>query len=98
MTMRPVTRKGKQARPSGVASGSYVLSWDGRLIAKEDRPVAPGELRITWRPCVIGGNSAPTLAGLGEEFLPRGVALRLVKLRRAHGECIGTYRVQIASD
>jgi len=55
------------------------------------------EVSIKWEPCVIGGNAnrvAAPVTGLEPEFLPRGMALTLVSLKRSRGQCLIRYRVQ----
>ena len=81
------------------------MSWDGRLLEPllpEERELFRelavggqlGELCITFRPCILGGKSAPAITGLTEEFLPRGIVLDLLKLERAGDECVARYRVR----
>jgi riboflavin biosynthesis pyrimidine reductase len=48
------------------------------------------ELSIAWRPCIAGG---PPVTGPEASFLPRGIALDLVKLERRGDECVARYRV-----
>jgi len=75
--------------------GCLTLSWDGRVLNEHtNRKAAPGELWITWKPCVIGGPEVPTITGLNEKFLPRGVQFDLVKLTRKGDEWFARYRVQ----
>jgi riboflavin biosynthesis pyrimidine reductase len=54
------------------------------------------ELHLTWQPRILGGKSAPAITGLEEEFLPRGIALDLLKLKRQGDNCQATYRVHPA--
>jgi riboflavin biosynthesis pyrimidine reductase len=54
------------------------------------------ELRLTWQPRILGGKSAPAITGLEQEFLPRGIALDLLKLERQGDECLASYRVHAA--
>jgi len=76
-------------------TGRFALSWDGRVLEGQRGDVAAwDEIEVTWRPCVIGGGSAPTITGLPRDFLPRGVELELVKLRRRGQECLARYRVR----
>jgi riboflavin biosynthesis pyrimidine reductase len=52
------------------------------------------ELRISWRPAIAGGRlSLPTITGLDEQFLPRGIVLDLLKLERKQDEFLARYRV-----
>jgi riboflavin biosynthesis pyrimidine reductase len=75
----------------GEKTGRFTLSWDGRVLEEREGP--EGEIWITWRPCVMGGKDAPTITGLGEKYLPRGVALELLKVTRRGDECVARYRV-----
>ncbi len=86
-------------------SASFTVSWDGRLVdppkpaeLKRFRKLAatglPAELRLTFRPCILGGQSAPPITGLEKAFLPRGTALRLLKLERTPGGITASYRLQ----
>jgi riboflavin biosynthesis pyrimidine reductase len=52
------------------------------------------ELWITWRPRIIGGKRAGTITGLGKGFLPRGIALKLLKIERIGEECRARYRIR----
>jgi len=71
----------------------FTLSWDGRVL-EEREGGAEGELWITWKPCVIGGPNAPTITGLQDRYLRRGVELELVKVTRRGDECLARYRVR----
>jgi riboflavin biosynthesis pyrimidine reductase len=55
------------------------------------------ELRIGWRACIAGGKALLPMTGLDEEFLPRGIALDLVKLARGESEYVASYRVRGSS-
>jgi riboflavin biosynthesis pyrimidine reductase len=52
------------------------------------------ELCLAWRPRIVGGKSAPPITGLEEEFLPRGIALDLLKVERGEDEFVARYGVQ----
>jgi riboflavin biosynthesis pyrimidine reductase len=52
------------------------------------------ELRIAWRPSVVGEMSLPPITGLDEQFLPRGIVLDLLRLERRDDEFLARYRVQ----
>jgi hypothetical protein len=95
--------RGSAARKAKPATVSFTLSWDGRMIEEGESPEnfralirrgAVDELRITWRPCVIGGKRAQPITGLDARFLPRGVELELVKMTRRGDDCIARYRVR----
>ena len=77
--------------------GRFVLSWDGRVLEGQGGQGSDvrewDELEVTWRPCVMGGGSAQTISGLGGEFLPRGVELELVNVKRKGEQCVARYRV-----
>jgi riboflavin biosynthesis pyrimidine reductase len=75
------------------------MSWDGRLIgaAPEISRGASGaldELCVTFRPCILGGKSAPPLTGLNEDFLPEGIVLDLLRVERTDGGILARYRVR----
>ena len=42
----------------------------------------------------MGGSAAPAITGLGEDFLPQGIVLDLLKLERVGDECVAKYRVR----
>jgi len=90
-----------------VVSAAFTLSWDGRILS--DSPSASpgpdlfrklaaagliGELRITWRPRIAGGKSHLPITGFNPRFLPRGIALDLLKLQRKPAGYLATYRVR----
>ncbi len=52
------------------------------------------ELLITWRPCILGGSSAPPITGMQKAFLPHGIELDLLELARRDTGCLATYRVR----
>jgi hypothetical protein len=97
-------RPAKLAR-AAAATASFTVSWDGRLVDppppadnKRLRKLAAAglvpELRLTFRPCILGGQCAPPITGLGKAFLPRGKVLRLLKLERTPGGITASYRLQ----
>lgn len=55
------------------------------------------ELCLVWRPCILGGKSAPPVTGLDEDFLPKGIVLDLLKMERTGAECIAKYRTRALS-
>ena len=90
-----------------MAAANFTVSWDGRRIEEKGAKAADAahirelaasglldEVRITWRPCILGGKSAPAITGLGEDFLPQGIVLDLLKLERVGDECVAKYRVR----
>jgi riboflavin biosynthesis pyrimidine reductase len=84
----------KNPRPPRVTA-AFALSWDGRIL--EPLGPVPGaidELRITWRPRIVGGKTAPSITGLARDFLPRGITLDLVKIERHGPECLAIYRLR----
>jgi len=99
-----------ESNPGGPQSSvmvNFTLSWDGRSIApggtrREEaarfRELAAAglldEVCITWRPCILGGKSAPPITGASEEFFPRGIELRLVKIERIGDQCRARYRLR----
>ena len=100
----PARGRAKSSRQPGVTA-AFTVSWDGRIVEKRppEEPelvrklAARGlleELRITFRPCIVGGECAPAITGLKKEFLPKGIVFELLKLERAGDECVATYRVQ----
>jgi hypothetical protein len=42
----------------------------------------------------VGGKTAPTITGLAEEFLPRGIELELLKVERRGDECLARYGIR----
>ena len=52
------------------------------------------ELRIEWRPRIVGGKSAPAIPGPSFEFLPKSIRLDLQKMERRGSECVARYRVR----
>ena len=52
------------------------------------------QLNLTIAPYLFGGAKAPTLTGLGKEFLPASVHCSLVDMRIVAGECFLTYRIK----
>ena len=51
------------------------------------------EIHLTLCPLVFGGSGAPTLTGVPGKFLPKGVQLRLVEMKRAGDECFTRWSV-----
>lgn len=51
------------------------------------------ELNLTIAPYLFGGVDAPTLTGLGKEFLPKSVQCVLKNMRVVGDECFLTYRI-----
>lgn len=87
------------------AVAAFTVSWDGRIIEpplpeepKHFRRLAAAgrldELHLTFRPCIIGGKSAPPITGLDEAFLPRGIVLDLLKVERKPDGILARYRVR----
>jgi len=85
-------------------SENFALSWDGRLM--EPRPADElarfralaldgkvEELSITFHPTILGGPSAPPITGFGDNFLPRGIVLEFVRMKRLGEQCVATYRI-----
>jgi hypothetical protein len=70
---------------------SFVLSWDGRLIEHLRDKVPADELWITWRPRIVGGETAKTLTGLRKKFFPQSIPMELRKLERVGDECRARY-------
>jgi riboflavin-specific deaminase-like protein len=52
------------------------------------------ELNLTIAPYLFGGTNAPTLTGLGKEFLSKSVHCSLKNMRVVGDECFLTYRVR----
>ena len=52
------------------------------------------QLNLTIAPYLFGGAKAPTLTGLGKEFLPVSVHCRLIQMRVVGEECFLTYRIR----
>lgn len=52
------------------------------------------ELSLTIAPYLFGGAGAPTLTGLGQEFLPKSVKCVVKNMRVAGDECFLTYRIK----
>jgi riboflavin-specific deaminase-like protein len=52
------------------------------------------QLNLTIAPYMFGGASAPTLTGLGREFLPASVHCRLIDMRVVGEECFLSYRIK----
>jgi hypothetical protein len=86
-------------------AAAFTVSWDGRIVdrrlpeeTKRFRELATGgrldELRLTFRPCILGGKSALPITGLEEDFLPRGIVLDLLKLERTADGFLARYRVR----
>jgi riboflavin biosynthesis pyrimidine reductase len=51
------------------------------------------QLSLAWRPTIAGAKT-PTITGPDKHFLPRGITLDLLKLKRTPNECVAQYRVQ----
>jgi riboflavin biosynthesis pyrimidine reductase len=51
------------------------------------------EIHATLCPMIFGGRKAPTLTGIGGDFLPKSTPLRLVEMLPAEGECFTRWRV-----
>jgi riboflavin-specific deaminase-like protein len=54
------------------------------------------ELNLTIAPLMFGGANAPTLSGLGKEFLSSSVQFSLREMRRVGDECFLTYKIKRA--
>ena len=54
------------------------------------------QLNLTIAPYVFGGADAPTLTGLGKDFLPRSVQCTLKDMKVIGEECFLTYRIKHA--
>jgi 5-amino-6-(5-phosphoribosylamino)uracil reductase/2,5-diamino-6-(ribosylamino)-4(3H)-pyrimidinone 5'-phosphate reductase len=52
------------------------------------------QLNLTIAPYLFGGGNAPTLTGLGKEFLPASVHCSLIDMRTVGDECFLTYRIK----
>lgn len=52
------------------------------------------QLNLTVAPYLFGGANAPTITGLGKEFLPRSVHCALTGMRVVGEECFVTYRIK----
>ena len=52
------------------------------------------QLNLTIAPLMFGGAEAPTLTGLGKEFLPASVQCSLKEMRTVGDECFLTYRIK----
>ena len=52
------------------------------------------QLNLTIAPYMFGGADAPTLTGLGKNFLPASVVCSLIEMRTVGDECFLTYRVR----
>jgi riboflavin-specific deaminase-like protein len=52
------------------------------------------QLNLTIAPLMFGGHSAPTLTGLGTEFLPATIHCSLTEMRTVGNECFLTYRIK----
>jgi riboflavin biosynthesis pyrimidine reductase len=95
----------RPARRPGVIA-TFTLSWDGRILEKgqpemgvdefRELLAAGGidELRIAWQPRLTGGKAHPPVTGFDPAFLPRGIALELLKLQRKGDGCVAQYRVR----
>lgn len=110
MTSRPATlprRPPRTARRPAVTA-AVTLSWDGRLLEKTEPEMDADEfkkllvtgrideLRVTWRPQLVGGKVHPPITGFDPAFLPRGIVLDLLKFRRKADGCVASYRVRRA--
>jgi riboflavin biosynthesis pyrimidine reductase len=51
-------------------------------------------LNLTVAPYLFGGAKAPTLTGVGTEFLPASVRCSLSQMRTVGEECFLTYRIK----
>ena len=96
----------RPARRARRAKAAFTVSWDGRMIERgvpEERElfrdlIAGGlldELWVTFRPCILGGKSAPAITGLEEGFLQRGIVLDLLKVERTREGIVARYRVRV---
>jgi riboflavin-specific deaminase-like protein len=56
------------------------------------------QLNLTIAPYLFGGGNAPTLTGLGKEFLPASVHCSLIDMRTVAQECFLTYRIKHRRD
>ena len=102
MALRPSKRPPRSVR---CAQAAFTLSWDGRLIARQ-APEEPERIRdliarglvheicVTFRPCILGGKSAPPITGLGGDYLPRGIELDLLNIERIGDDCLARYRIR----
>jgi riboflavin biosynthesis pyrimidine reductase len=52
------------------------------------------QLNLTIAPYMFGGASAPTLTGLGKEFLPASVDCALIDMHVVGEECFLTYQIK----
>jgi riboflavin-specific deaminase-like protein len=52
------------------------------------------QVNLTIAPYMFGGAKAPTLTGLGNEFLPASVHCSLIDMRTVGEECFLTYRIK----
>ncbi len=52
------------------------------------------QLNLTIAPLLFGGSDAPTLTGVGKEFLPGSVRCSLEKVKKIGDECFLTYRIK----
>ncbi|MBA2622397.1 MAG: RibD family protein [Chthoniobacterales bacterium] len=52
------------------------------------------QLNLTIAPFLFGGHDAPTLTGVGKEFLPASVHCTLTDMRTVGDECFLTYRIK----
>src|SRR5450755_3749192 len=52
------------------------------------------QLNLTIAPYMFGGANAPTLTGLGKDFLPRSVRCSLTEMRTVSEDCFLTYRIK----
>jgi len=64
-----------------------------RRLPQELKPL-PDELCITFRPCILGGKFLPSITGIEEDFLPRGIVLDLLKVERTADGIRTRYRVR----
>lgn len=83
---------------------AVALSWDGRVLGEAPenfRELAVRglveEVVITFQPRIVGGGFPP-ITGLGEDFLPRGISLELLRLERKGDHCRARYRVRPMGD
>ena len=51
------------------------------------------EINLTFCPRIFGGEKAPTITGTPGDFLPRGIACKLMKTEIVGDECFLRYRV-----
>lgn len=72
-----------QPRPADELQRFCELALDGKV----------RELRIVFHPTVMGGGSVPSISGIGGDYLPHGIALEFIRLKRMGDQCVATYRI-----